>query len=341
MINFQENISLKEKTSFNIGGLAKYFATVSTREELIEAYKFSKDKNLPIFVLGDGTDILLSDQQFNVVAIKFDNKDFVASQIDNHKYEVTAGAGLNWDKFVESAVLQNLGGVECLSGIPGTTGAAPVQNIGAYGQEIKDTLKSVEVFDSKSGEFKVFKNEDCEFGYRDSIFKKEKGRYFIFSVTLVLEKGSNPTLTYASLLSYLNEKNIKNPGLVEVRNAVLDIRAKKLENPKNVGNAGSFFKNPVITKEEFSKLEEKFGLIPNFVSGEKIKLQAGWLIDKAGWKGKSVGGAMVSTKNALVLVNANGNAKASEVKTLAAEIVDDIKNKFGVTLEPEVQFINF
>ncbi len=341
MINFQENVSLKEKTSFNIGGVAKCFALISTKEDLAQAHAFSKEKNIPIFVLGDGTDILLSDKDFNVLAIKFENKDFISTLVDNNKYEVIAGAGLNWDKFAEMAVNQNLGGVECLSGIPGTTGAAPVQNIGAYGQEIKDTLKEVEVFDSKSGEFKIFSNSDCQFSYRDSIFKREKGRYFIFSITLQLEKNVSPTLTYSSLLSYLKEKNIKDPGLIEVRNAVLDIRAKKLENPKDVGNAGSFFKNPIITKDEFSKLEEKFGLIPNFVSGEMIKLQAGWLIDKAGWKGKTLGGAMVSTKNALVLVNADGHAKAEDVKTLASEITTDIKNKFGVTLEPEVQFINF
>jgi len=341
MIDIQENVSLKDKTSFHIGGRARYFVSVKSKQDLSGAYKFSKEKSVPVFILGDGTDILLNDRDFNVLVIKFENRDFEVTSAGGNRYQVTAGAGLNWDEFVKKAVNENLGGVECLSGIPGTVGASPVQNIGAYGQEVKNTVAEVEAFDSRTGEFVRLKNGDCKFTYRDSIFKKEKARYFIISVTFLLEKDIKPTLTYASLLRYLEENKIKNPGLAEVRSAVLDIRAKKLENPKEVGNAGSFFKNPVIEKEAFNKLQAKWSDMPHFESGDKIKLQAGWLIDKAGLKGKSVGGAMVSTKNALVIVNADDQATADDVKTLADKITEDIKEKFGLVLEPEVQFINF
>lgn len=341
MIDIKENESLRDKTSFRIGGVASYFVEVGSEDDVLEAAQFAKSKNLPVFILGDGTDILLSDRKLDAVVVRFENRDFKVTNLGGNKYKVVGGAGLNWDEFVGKTVDEDLGGIECLSGIPGTVGASPVQNIGAYGQEVKDTIDEIVAYDTKTENFLTLKNSDCDFSYRESIFKKEKGRYFILNVSFILEKGKKPTLTYASLVNYLNEKGIKDPSLIEVRQSVLDIRRMKLEDPKKIGNAGSFFKNPIVSSEDFLNFQKKFGQIPHFEVDGKIKLQAGWLIDKVGLKGKKVGGAMVSEKNALVIVNESGEATAEDVRNLSREIISEVKSKFGVVLEPEVQFINF
>lgn len=341
MIKVEENVSMKNKTSFKIGGIAKYFISISSKKDLQEAFNFSKKKNLPVFVLGDGTDILIKDGTLEVVIIKFTNKDFIVKKYKNEKYLITCGAGLNWDKFVEKTIKVGLQGIECLSGIPGTVGAAPVQNIGAYGQEVKDTILEVIVFDTKLKKFITLTNVDCDFSYRESNFKKEKARYFIFEVKFVLTKSDQPTLTYASLTNYLKEKKITNPSLADVRKAVLYIRKSKLEDPNKIGNAGSFFKNPIIAKDKITRIRKDFPDIPMFEIAGQVKIPAGWLIDKTGLKGMKLGGAAVSNMNALVLVNLSGAATAEEVKKLAKKVINKVEDKFDIKLEPEVQYVNF
>lgn len=326
----KENVSLRDLTTFRIGGDARYYAEVENKEEILEVSKFIKKNNLKIFILGGGSDILVSDKGFNGVVVKYIGKD-----VKLEDGTITAGAGLFWDELVKFSVERNLQGLECMSGIPGTVGASPIQNLGAYGQEVKDTLLDIVAFEFKSGKFINFSNKDCKFGYRDSFFKKPENwqKYLITSVTFKLNKDGNPKIEYESLSNYLKQKSIVNPSLKKVREAVLGLRREKLENPNEIGNAGSFFKNPVVDK--------KIPGVPSYQFGNKYKLYAGWLIEKAGWKGKSFKNAAVSSKNALILVNKSGKASSSDVYELSKRIIKDVKNKFNVVLEPEVQFIGF
>jgi UDP-N-acetylmuramate dehydrogenase len=234
--------------------------------------------------------------------------------------------------------------MECLSGIPGTVGAAPIQNIGAYGQELKNTFYSLKAYDSSSEKIVEFNNEDCQFSYRESIFKRPefKGRYVITEVTFTLNVSEKPQVTYESLSRYLKERNFVNPTLLQVRKSVLEIRKGKFENPQEVGNAGSFFKNPVLASSQLDKIKEKYPDITCYDNGDgTCKVFAGWFIEKAGWKGGRLGNAAVSSKHALVLINPEGKASAKDVKTLANQIIKDVKNKFEIILEPEVQYIEY
>ncbi len=342
MITFRENVSLKHYTTFRIGGKARYFAEIITRDQLEKVASFAKSMNLPVVVLGGGSNVLLTDEVIEAFVIRLMNKKVVVREKTASKVFVTAGAGKNWDEFVGEMVRSGYQGIECLSGIPGTVGAAPIQNIGAYGQEIKDTFEELEAYDLKDDKFVVFLSKDCKFGYRDSVFKSEKnkGRFVIFSVTFRLKIDAKPSCRYESLAFYLNEHNIEEPTLLETRNAVLAVRDMKLENPEKVYNSGSFFRNPVVSKETVNKLRKKYPDIPSFPFGNKMKIPAGWLIERAGWKGKKYKNVGVSDKHALVLVNPMGKGTAVEIKELAQNIQDDVKEKFGVTLLPEVNYIN-
>ncbi len=324
-----------EMTSFRIGGKIKKYFEVKTRKEIDMATKYAKDNNLPIFVLGDGTDILVSDKEFNGVVIKFTGSGRTLEEALNEVKDVkiTAQAGMKWDDLVEYAAKYEYQGIECMSGIPGTVGASPVQNIGAYGQEVKDTLFNVRAYEFETGKFKDFSNADCKFGYRESFFRKPENwqKYLITSVTFKLNRNKHPVVKYESLLNILNKQNIKKPSLEQIRNAVLTLRQEKLEDPNEVGNAGSFFKNPIV--------EAEIPGIPSFPFGNKFKLYAGWLIEKAGWKGKTYKGAAVSSKNSLILINKSGKAGYSDIAGLSRMIIQDVEKKFGVKLEPEVQFI--
>ena len=293
-------MQFKDLTTFKIGGPIKHFFEVRSDEEIVRAGKFAKENRLKIFILGGGSDILVSDKGFDGIVIKY-----IGDSLSSIGNTITAQAGTEWDKLVEYSVKNNLQGIECLSGIPGTVGASPVQNIGAYGQEVKDTLLDLRAFEFKSGKFLNFSNQDCEFGYRESFFKKPENwqKYLITSITFKLSKYKDTDLS-----------------LQNIRDEILRVRKEKLEDPKEVGNAGSFFKNPIV---------------------ENHKLSAGLLIDKAGWKGKSYQGAAVSSKNALILINKSGKASSSNVFKLSNLIMNDVKKKFGITLEPEVQFVGF
>lgn len=335
-----ENVDIKPYSSFKIGGQFRYFIEVSEKEELIDICKFSEEKQLPIFVLGGGSNVIFSDGVINKVAVKINILGFEYEKEDNHYVEIKVGAGENWDKFVEKTVNLNLSGFECLSLIPGTVGATPVQNVGAYGTEIKDTLVSVEVFDRNDNTFKFLENAECKFGYRDSIFKNEdKGRYIITSVVFRLSK-SNPILpNYPGVTKYFNEREILNPSIKQIRDAIIYIRNEKLPNPKDIPNVGSFFKNPIVLNEISEKIKEKFVNAKFFPVDEKYtKIPAGWLIENAGLKGKSYGAVSVYDKNALVLVN-NGNATKDDVINTRDRIIESIEDKFGITLEQEPEII--
>jgi len=292
--------TFKELTTFRVGGEIKYYKEVKNRAEVVSAVKFAKRNNLSIFVLGGGTDILVSDEPFEGVVIKYvGNKLYVTGN------KLTAEAGMEWDKLVEYAVENNLQGVECLSGIPGTVGAAPIQNIGAYGQELKDIFVKLTAYDIEKEKFVVFDKKDCEFSYRESIFKKKEfwQRYVIAGITLELKK--------------YEDKDIE---LSTIRNEILRVRSEKLPDPKKIPNAGSFFKNPII---------------------EGNKISAARLIEDAGWKGKTYKNTGVSSRHALVIINRNGKATAEEIIELSEKIIADVDKKFGIKLEREVQLINF
>lgn len=337
------DVPLSELITFRVGGYAKFFTEVRNKEELKKAVEFAKKNSLPIFVLGGGSDVLLSDKGFDGLVVRYKKKS-IRFEEKNGNVIVDAGAGNNWDDLVKEAVKRNLQGIECLSGIPGSVGAAPIQNIGAYGQELKDTFVKLTTYDIKQRKFVIFNKNDCDFSYRESIFKKpeNRGRHIITDITLELKKNAEPTLVYQSLIEYLKEKKIKNPSLNQIREAVLTLRGQKLEDPSSLGNAGSFFKNPIVDKEVLEKLLKKYPDMPYYSNGQdRYKLFAGWLIEKAGWKGKRIGGAMVSKRNALVITNPEGKASAKEIVELSQKVKADINKKFGVYLEPEVQFIGF
>lgn len=256
--------------------------------------------------------------------------------------EAIVSAGFIWDELVKESIQRNLSGIECMSGIPGTVGGAPIQNIGAYGQELKDSFVSLEAYDIKLSKFLVFEKEHCKFGYRDSIFKldKNKERYIIWSVKLKLSKRVVTDIKYESLKNYLRKKRINDPSLSDVRNAVLNLRKNNHIDPKISDNAGSFFKNPIVSNRKFVKLQKEYPDIPNFtLDNGRRKLFAGWLIENSGWKGKKYKEIMISPKHALIIINPHNKGTASQVKALSKIIQKDIKTKFDVVLEREVNYI--
>ncbi|MFA6515374.1 MAG: UDP-N-acetylmuramate dehydrogenase [Candidatus Paceibacterota bacterium] len=366
-MEIQEYVDIKNYSTFKIGGQFRYFAIVSTKEELLQIYAIAHSElkyiNIPIFILGGGSNIVFSDGVLNIIALKIEIKGFKIINETHNYVDVKVGAGEIWDQIVEKTVAMNLSGLEALSAIPGTVGATPVQNVGAYGVEVKDTIVEVEVFDIKpasshmeAGEEKKIKyisNQECKFGYRDSIFKNEaKGRYIITSVTYRLNKITSPKvlpapysrgLNYPGVLKYLETMEIDNPTLRQIRQAIIEIRKEKLPNPNETPNVGSFFKNPIISKDSFlavsSALSRTYGQIPNFeVGNNEVKIPAGWLIENAGLKGKSFGNVSVYDKNALVLVN-NGNATKDDLLKAKNEIIKIVQDKFGITLEQEPEII--
>ncbi len=334
----QKNVSLSKLTTFGIGGKAKYFDRVNTKSNLVNAIDFARKNKLKLFVLGGGSNILVGDQGFNGLVLKINN-----TYLDVKNGIVLAGAGIIWDDLVKKTVSLGLSGIECLSGIPGSVGGAPVQNIGAYGQELKDTFLSLNAFDIVTNKFVEFSKKNCKFDYRDSIFKDEKyrNRYIIWEVSLGLNKASPLPPTYKSLVDYLEEKKVKRLTLFKIRRAVLTLRKKNHIDPKIAGNAGSFFKNPIIPKKELARFLAKHPDMPNFpLENGDVKLFAGWLIESAGWKGKKYKNVMVSPKHALIIINPKGRARAKEVAELSQLIRNDVKRKFNIMLEHEVNFVN-
>lgn len=327
-------------TTFKVGGAARFFIEAKTEEEVINTAKWCKEIDLPLFILGGGSNLLISDQGFDGLVLKIDLKG-----IEKRENIVVAQAGEDWDEFVKYCVENNLQGIECLSGIPGLVGGTPVQNVGAYGQEVSETIEKVRVFDRKTEELFELSNADCKFSYRTSIFNStEKNRFIVLAVTFRLNLNGKPKIVYRDLQNYFGKKR---PTLIKVRDAVCKIRAEKAMLVRQGGldsqSAGSFFKNPIIAKEKFDEIQAKFEeIVPSFtISENTVKIPAAWLIEKSGFaKGFTLGNAGLSTKHTLAITN-RGNATAEEILKLKTKIQDTVKAKFGIELHPEPVFIGF
>ncbi|WP_438973220.1 UDP-N-acetylmuramate dehydrogenase [Polaribacter sp.] len=335
-MNIKENISLKAFNTFGIDATAKRFVSITSVYHLQELLK--KEKN--IFLISGGSNMLLT-KNIEQLVVHLDCKGISIDKEDEDFVYLTVNSGENWHDFVLYCVEQNYGGVENLSLIPGNVGTCPIQNIGAYGVEVKDVITKVEAVELASTKLHTFANKDCKFGYRNSIFKNEaKNKYAITSVSFKLTKQNHTLNTsYGAIETELASKNITNPSLKEVSNAVIAIRKSKLPDPKKIGNSGSFFKNPVISKSHFLELQNQYPNIPSYIiSEDEIKVPAGWLIETAGFKGKRFGNYGVHEKQALVLVN-YGNATGKEIYALAQKIKETILNQFSIHLEIEVNII--
>jgi len=335
-LNIQRNISLKNYNTFGINVIAKRFISVKSVYELQQLLKIERD----IFLISGGSNMLLT-KDINKLVVHIDIEGISIDRENENDVYLTVNAGENWHNFVLWCVTNNYGGIENLSLIPGNVGTCPIQNIGAYGVEVKDTITKVEAIEIETGKLVQFSNEDCNFGYRNSIFKNDaKGKFIITAVSFKLTKKSHDLNTsYGVIETELAAKNIKTPSLKNISDAVISIRKSKLPDPKEIGNSGSFFKNPVISVIKFNELQENFSTIPSYkVSEKEIKVPAGWLIEQAGFKGKRYGEYGVHTKQALVLVN-YGDASGKEIHQLAQRIQKAILNKFGIRLEIEVNVI--
>lgn len=334
-----KNISLKPYNTFGIQSKAEYFSTFDSVEGLNQIIRSNKDQ--PLLVLGGGSNILLKSEVVNALVIVNQIKGKTITKETDLEVYVKVGAGENWHEFVLYALQNNWGGIENLSLIPGSVGASPMQNIGAYGVEIKDVFFELEAYQISTGEIKTFAHEDCHFGYRESVFKRAlKDQYIITSVTYRLTKREhNKNTNYGIIEVELEKMEVKNPTIHDISKAVISIRQSKLPDPKEIGNAGSFFKNPIIPMQQFNELTERYPDIPHYkINDDLVKVPAGWLIDQAGWKGKTFGHFGVHKKQALVLVNYE-NAKGSEIFDLSESILQDIQNRYGVLLEREVNII--
>jgi UDP-N-acetylmuramate dehydrogenase len=332
-----ENISLKKFNSFGLNVRADHLATFKLEENAIHFFKLHKGSDQNYLVIGRGSNVLFTGD-FHGTIIHPEMEGITLEGKKGNDIIVSAAAGVIWDKLVESTVNNGLGGLENLSLIPGLVGAVPVQNIGAYGAEVKDTVEKVRAISLEDGSIREFTNEECRFGYRTSIFKTElKGKYLITKVYFRLSTHPKLSLEYGSLKEEINK--LGSTSLGNVRKIVISTRQSKLPDPDQVGNAGSFFKNPVVKSSVVSDLKAKFPKLPVFndPSGG-MKLAAGWLIEQCGWKGKRIGDAAVHDKQALVIVNL-ANAKGNELFDLSEQIKDSVFEKFGITLEREVEVI--
>ena len=332
--------NLKNYNSFGLNVVASYFANVDSLaqlKDLMQSPGFKEDRRL---VLGGGSNVLFLDDFFDGLVIHYTKTGWEIVEETENEVIVRAHAGTNWSDFVDEMVDAGYHGIENLSLIPGNVGAAPMQNIGAYGVELKDSFEKLEAFDFQTGKLVSFDKKSCDFGYRSSFFKHGgKDRYFILSVQLRLKKQGQLNRGYGNISDYLKQQGVENPSIKDLSQAIKAIRSSKLPDPLVIGNAGSFFKNPVIHQLLFEDLQQEFPKIPSYPSGTSmIKVPAAWLIDQAGWKGYRKGDAGVHEKQALVLVN-YGNAVGREIFALAMQIQLDVKNKFGIQLEPEVNII--
>lgn len=333
-----KNISLKYFNTFGIDVKARYFVEVSSKTELIEA--ISSTIHPEKFILGGGSNMLLT-QDIDALVVHINLKGISIVSEDKSMVKIKACAGENWHGFVCWCLNQDFGGLENLSLIPGNVGTAPIQNIGAYGVELKDTFESCEALNIETKKLVSFSREDCSFGYRNSIFKqKDKGKYIICSVTFNLSKSPHKLKTsYGAIQDELSQMKVTNPTIQDVSKAIISIRQSKLPNPKEIGNSGSFFKNPVVSLDLFNSLKLQFQDIPSYViSDNEVKIPAGWLIEKAGFKGKRFGNYGVHEKQALVLVN-YGNANGNDILQLSKLIQNTIFRIFGIHIEAEVNII--
>jgi len=347
-LELRENVSLAPLTTLMIGGTARYFVRAESEEQVVEAVEFASKNDLKLFILGGGSNVLVSDVGFDGLVIQVNIKGITNVSTSNPQSailnpQLVAAAGVDWDGFVEHCVKNGFAGIENLSGIPGFVGGTPVQNVGAYGQEVAETIVSVKCFDRNTSELVTLSNAECGFTYRTSIFNStHRDRFIVLSVMFELKPGGEPKSDYKDLVEYFGDRR---PSLSEVREAVLQIRRLKsmvidAADP-NSRSAGSFFKNPVIEIEKLQELRSRFADLPSFKYGDKVKLPAAWLIEHAGFsKGFAMGRAGISANHTLALIN-RGGATAEEMGALMQAIQIAVNAKFGVDLQPEPVFVGF
>ncbi len=333
-MKIRENIPLASITTMRLGGPADYVIDVESADEALEAFEFTEQKNLPVYFLGTGANSLGLDEGFHGVIIRNHIKGIGIISETEDEIVIKVGGGEVWDDFVDFVTKKGFSGVEAMSKIPGSVAAAPVQNIGAYGQDVSNTLESVEAFDMLLDEHVEILAKDCDFSYRHSIFNsgKTEGRYFILTCTFRLKKGKLTPPFYNSLQAYLDEHNITDYTPETIRNAVSDIRANKLPDPAKIASAGSFFKNILLTDSEADEAEKKGILV--WRTGNENKINTGWLLENAGLKGKSFHGFRISDKAALILINESAKSYA-DLEKAEAEIAKIIYDKYGFKIEPE------
>jgi len=340
MLSIEENVDLFPYNTFHITANARHLVHIRSVDELSELFKTELFKTNKRLILGGGSNILLT-QNFNGLVIKNDIKGIEIQSEDDEHIVLRVGAGETWHQLVMHCVQHNWGGIENLSLIPGTVGAAPMQNIGAYGVEIKECVVNVEAVEIKTGEKKTFDREECEFGYRESIFKhKVRDQFFITHLVIRLTKRNHQlNISYGAIRDVLQANKIESPTIQSVSDAVISIRKSKLPDPSQIGNAGSFFKNPSVDMSKVDSIKNEYPSLPTF-PGENglIKVPAGWLIEQCGWKGKTLHNIGVHKNQALVLVN-YGGGKGEDIWNLATQIRESVNEKFNIDLQPEVNII--
>ncbi|MCP3929083.1 MAG: UDP-N-acetylmuramate dehydrogenase [Bacteroidetes bacterium] len=336
-MEFHKNYSLKPFNSFGIDVEAEAFIEVNRIDDLREI--LLKYRGRKKYILGGGSNVLFT-KDFDGLVIRNNIKGIKIERDYKNLCWVSAMGGENWHDFVLWSLQRKLGGLENLSLIPGTVGAAPIQNIGAYGVELKDVFIHLEAMDLSTGNVHIFKKDECEFGYRSSVFKNsEKGKFFITKVFFRLSQNPSIHVKYGAIQTTLKEMGIDNPGIEDVSNAVIKIRESKLPDPEKIGNAGSFFKNPEISIGTFDRIKALYPEMPHYpLPNDRVKIPAGWLIEKCGWKGKRIGDAGCHIRQALILVN-YGNASGQEIISFSKTIQKSVKEKFGIQLSREVNMV--
>ena len=340
MDNISKNISLKTYNTFGVEAITRYFCKITHEDQVRSLLETDLYKNEKVLILGSGSNMLFT-KDFDGLVVKVDLQGINIVDEDDERVIIKAMSGENWHQLVVHCVNHQWGGIENLSLIPGTVGAAPIQNIGAYGVEIKEVVENVTGIDRQTGEEIIYQNQECSFGYRESIFKHQlKEKIFISSVTLSLTKKNHLFNTsYGAIKDTLNEMNISEPTVKTISDAVIHIRKSKLPDPTQLGNAGSFFKNPSIHLQHYQSLQKEYLNIPGYHSvNQNVKVPAGWLIEQCGWKGKKINHVGVHVHQALVIVN-YGNGNGEEIFQLAMQIILSVKEKFNITLTPEVNII--
>ena len=335
-MEIKTNIPLASLTTMKLGGPARFFAEAHSVDQIVSLYRNAKKLGQPVMVIGSGSNLIAHDEGFNGLIVRNAIPGFETIADDTKSTTFTIGAGELWDAVVERTVNQNLSGIEALSAIPGTAGAAPVQNIGAYGQEIADTFVSLEAYDAQTDSLVRLTWQDCAFSYRHSIFRgSSKGRYVITSITLKLYKTKPAPPFYAGLQAYLDKHDIHDYTVQAIRSAVIDIRANKLPDPAKLPNSGSFFKNAIVEDWRLTALQEEYPDIPSFKMDDlHFKIPTGWLIEEAGLKGEVLHGIKVHTGNALVLINESAQSYAN-LAAAREEIITAVRDKFQITIEQE------
>ena len=348
-LNIQENVPLAPLTTLKVGGLARYLVEAEGYDDVLFAVEYARSNHLPLFILGGGSNLVISDAGWPGMVLRVGIRGIEERVAESGKREFDVGAGEDWDNFVALAVKRDCAGVETMSGIPGTVGGTPIQNVGAYGEEVSETITSVRALDMMTMDIIDLTNEECAFGYRKSIFNTtSRGRYLVMGVTFALTPGGAPKITYADLKNRFGDKQ---PTLEQTRNAVREIRLSKamliVPDDEDCRSAGSFFKNPIVPVTKYEEVtaiadKEGFGVPPKYAAADgHAKLSAGWLVERSGFpKGTSRGNVGISRKHALAIVN-RGSATAAEIVALKEEVQQAVSDKFGVELSSEPMFVGF